>query len=253
MSATIIVLSRFPDIFEPCRTSADLLAPYSDKVLVRDGHDIIDPSGWTTIQGPEGPFIYSRNVNLGINQTKDSVLLVNDDVRFVSPCTIEAMEKVLITHPDIGILSPKIDGGVGNADQSGVTESVRYTRQRIAFVCVLIRRAVIAQIGLLDENFSGYGEEDTDFCRRAVVAGWKMACTADAIVKHGHGKEKWSSSYQRVHAGKAQTQKAEQSAQIYFAKWGDNKHQDFLGRPVITNVPYTNNGLVQDWWAKHPR
>ena len=192
MPTTIIVPSRFPDIFESCRASAAQFAPTQEKILVRDGHDIIDPSGWTTIQAPDGPFIYSRNVNLGINQTKDSVLLMNDDCQFVSTGTVEALEKILDTHADIGILSPRIDGGVGNAAQENVHQPVLYTEQRLAFVCVLIRRKLFEEVGLLDERFVGYGWEDDDYCRRVRDAGYKLACTANAVVKHGHEKDRWS-------------------------------------------------------------
>ena len=236
---TIIVPSKFSDIFESCRVSADQFAPNTDKILIRDGHDIIDPSGWTTIQAPDGPFVYSRNVNLGIKQTSGDVLLTNDDVVFINPGTVEAMEKIFDTHADIGILSPRIIGGVGNTDQSGVTEHLRYTRTRICLLCALIRRSVIDKIGLLDEQFTGYGYEDDDYCRRATDAGFKMACTADVSVRHGHGKEKWSSSFARIG-------NYSQNKNIYDAKWG-------AAPRTITNAPYDRTGLVQDWWARHPR
>ena len=263
MNTSIIVLSRYPDIFADCQASLDLFAPTTNKCLIRDGHDIIDPSGWQTIQAPDGPFIYSRNGNLGINQTKDSVLLVNDDCRFVKSDTIERLEHVMEIHPEIGILSPKIDGGVGNADQSGVSTSVLYTQMRLAFVCVLIRRAVIDEIGLLDERFNGYGQEDTDYCRRAVIAGWKLACTADAVVKHGHGNQKWSSSFQRVNNGHEQAHATEVAGQRYFEKWGDSKYKNFSNLSPTPDAPrqvtygrpryIDKGGLVQDWWARHNR
>jgi GT2 family glycosyltransferase len=235
---TIIVLSKFNDIFQDCLTSINKFAPEEKKILVRDGEDIAPPAGWTVIQGID-PFVYSRNSNLGINACTDDVLLCNDDVTFVSPDTVAVLEEILARNPDIGILSPKIDGGVGNADQSGVTESVRHTRTRICFMCALIRRSVIEKIGLLDEQFTGYGYDDDDYCRRATDAGFKMAVTADAIVKHGHGKEKWSSSFQRI--------SHTDNKSIFDKKWGTPSHR------VYANAPYDKTGLVQDWWARYPR
>jgi hypothetical protein len=38
---------------------------------------------------------------------------------------------------------------------------------------MMIRREVIEQIGLLDEQFFMYGE-DLDYCKRAKDAGWKV-------------------------------------------------------------------------------
>lgn len=235
---TIIVPSKYPDIFESCRVSVDQFAPTTPKILIRDGHDIIDPSGWTTIQAPDGPFIYSRNCNLGINQTSGNILLMNDDCTFLGDNTVQAMENILDTYPDIGLISPRIIGGVGNTIQSGCVSPLTYTPIRLAFICTLIRRSVIEKIGLLDERFTGYGWEDDDYCRRATDAGFKMAVTANVSVKHGHGKEKWSSSFLRT--------KYSDNRTIYEGKWGKST------RKPVGNVPYTNNGLTQDWFARHP-
>jgi serine acetyltransferase len=48
---------------------------------------------------------------------------------------------------------------------------------------MLIRRAVIEQVGLFDEGFFLYYEE-TDFCRRARRAGWKCYFVASAAINH---------------------------------------------------------------------
>lgn len=54
--------------------------------------------------------------------------------------------------------------------------------------CMLIRRAVIEQIGYLDERFFAY-QEDADFCFRARQAGWKIMYVPQAEIIHygGHG------------------------------------------------------------------
>jgi hypothetical protein len=234
---TIIVPSRYPDIFEQCRASLDQFAHIQEKILVRDGHDIFDPPGWTTIQGPDAPFIYSRNINLALNQTQGDVLLMNDDCCFLRGGTVEALEKILETCPDIGILSPKIIGGVGNVIQANVDRRIQYSNQRLAFMCVLIRRAVIDRIGLLDERFVGYGWDDDDYCRRAVDAGFKLACTNSASVTHGHGKEKRSSSFLRT--------KYSDNKAIFDSKWGIPQ------RIPNAHPVYDKSGLVQDWWSSH--
>lgn len=226
---TIIVPSKYPDIFQDCLTSINKFAPKENKTLVRDGEDIAPPAGWTVIEGIK-PFIYSRNVNLGINACADNVLLCNDDVRFNQPGTIEILEHVMDAYPDIGILSPRTLGGVGNVDQARARGIVHYTNQRLAFVCVLIRRAVIEQIGLLDERFVGYGWDDVDFCRRAVNAKWKMACTALTTVKHGHIEQTYSSSYLRQSSDirhREYQARVLLGRSIYQQKWGDCKHENF--------------------------
>lgn len=52
--------------------------------------------------------------------------------------------------------------------------------------CMLIRRAVIDQIGYLDEQFFAY-QEDTEFCFRARKAGWKIFYMPQAQITHYGG------------------------------------------------------------------
>jgi GT2 family glycosyltransferase len=53
--------------------------------------------------------------------------------------------------------------------------------------CLLARRAAVEQIGPLDERFVFYFEE-TDWCRRAWQAGWKVYFTPAAQVIHYGGR-----------------------------------------------------------------
>lgn len=57
----------------------------------------------------------------------------------------------------------------------------------VAGACMLIRREVFEQIGLLDEGFFMYYEE-VDFCRRAARAGWECWRVPTARVVHLVGK-----------------------------------------------------------------
>jgi O-antigen biosynthesis protein len=218
--ASIIVPSKFPEIFADCRDTINKFAPKERKILVRDGNSIDAPDGWTTIQGPDGRFVYSRNVNLGIAASSGDVLLTNDDVRFTQPNTLEIMQNILHKHPEVGILSPLIRGDVGEYWQSHATNTLHYTQVRLCFVCVLIRREVIEKVGLLDERFTGYGYDDCDYSRRVVQAGWKLGVTARATVIHGHAEHRRSASFNRQEMGTINALDALAQKQ-YFEKWGD--------------------------------
>jgi hypothetical protein len=52
---------------------------------------------------------------------------------------------------------------------------------------MLIRRAVMDQIGLLDERFFAYHEE-TDYCFQAKKAGWKVYYDPEAQIIHYGGR-----------------------------------------------------------------
>lgn len=218
--ATIVIPSRYPDIFGPCQKSIDKFAPKEKKILVRDGHSIESPQDWKTIQATE-TFCYARNVNLGMKEADGDVLLCNDDVLFTKPRTLETLQAILSRYPQIGIVSPHIDGKVGEYWQGHATDIVHYTDVRLCFVCVLIRKEVVEKVGLLDERFTGgYGWDDVDFCLRVKNAGYKLAVTGRTTVVHGHVDKDWSTSYRREPQSMNAMDKV--AAAQFFEKWGHN-------------------------------
>src|SRR5206468_1568627 len=64
----------------------------------------------------------------------------------------------------------------------------RVDTHRLIGFCLLIRRAVIDAIGLLDERFRIGCFEDDDYCLRAVRAGWRAVIARDAFVHHYGGR-----------------------------------------------------------------
>jgi GT2 family glycosyltransferase len=54
--------------------------------------------------------------------------------------------------------------------------------------CMMIRRKAFEQVGLFDERFKLYGNEDNDYCIRMVRAGWKLAYYMGTYVHHWGGK-----------------------------------------------------------------
>lgn len=53
--------------------------------------------------------------------------------------------------------------------------------------CLMLRRAALEEVGLLDENFFMYSEE-TDLCYRLNEAGWKVFFVPDAQIIHYGGQ-----------------------------------------------------------------
>lgn len=56
----------------------------------------------------------------------------------------------------------------------------------LTFASVLIRTALLRQVGLLDERFFMY-YEDVEFCLRAQRAGWALAVAEDTAILHKEG------------------------------------------------------------------
>jgi GT2 family glycosyltransferase len=98
-------------------------------------------------------------------------------------------------YPKCGIISPLVMGGLGNDIQNYHKRDELWqdkpdeivTTTTLHFPCVFIRRRLIRRIGLLDENFTGYGFEDLDYCIRAIRAKFDTMITQQLWVKHGNG------------------------------------------------------------------
>jgi N-terminal domain of galactosyltransferase len=172
LTAAIVIPSCKPLNYGPCVESILKNQPgiTPDKIIVvLDGCEKL---GFpvTYIEGVK-PFIFARNVNLGIKQAAGDVILLNDDTELVTRNGFTLLSQSERT----GITSAKIDGaGYWRADKF------------CAFVAVFIPKEVFDKVGLLDERFIRYGFEDTDYCDRLRAAHMSISRLDDCVVKHYH-------------------------------------------------------------------
>ena len=143
---------------------------------------------------------FAGGSNRGIRQAMDAgadyVFLLNNDTT-VAPDLLDRLVAWMETWPDVGISGPLMlyysdpkviwsaggyispHGGSamnfqGNEPTPHDAEELGYTNASFIVGCgLMVRRAVLEQIGLLDEQFFLYYEE-ADFCARARRAGWKI-------------------------------------------------------------------------------
>jgi GT2 family glycosyltransferase/glycosyltransferase involved in cell wall biosynthesis/predicted O-methyltransferase YrrM len=154
---------------------------------------------------------YTIAANQGLRRTRaDYVVLLNSDTR-VTPEWLERLIACAAAEDDIGLVGPLSNAATwqsipeiishgefaANSLPEGLTEVdmarlvAKYSGRlypRMEFLngfCLLIKRAVIAQIGGFDEETfgRGYGEEN-DYCLRARKAGWQLALADDTYVFH---------------------------------------------------------------------
>jgi len=159
---------------------------------------------------------YSAGNNIGINEsTSEYVVLLNSDT-VVHPNAIGLLVETLENNPQMGMASPRLEWPDGSAQEScfmfhrPISELIRSASsgpitkllkryevplmvldeisypEWTSFACVVIRRQVFEDIGLLDEEFFMYFE-DVDFCKRARGAGWKIIHNPAAHVIHLRG------------------------------------------------------------------
>jgi hypothetical protein len=139
------------------------------------------------------------------------VVLLNSDTVLVEDCFAPIIA-YLDRHPEYGIATPQvIDRNdrvcsmrlwedtpadavrrilgrydvAGEAQKMGSIEIKEVTA--IGGSCFIVRRSLFEAIGLLDEHYFLYNEED-DFCRRARKHGHKVCYFPSATVKHLHGQ-----------------------------------------------------------------
>ena len=140
-------------------------------------------------------------VNQGLRvATGEQVLLLNNDT-VLSTGWLRKLLTALESDPRIGLVGPCSNNVSGSQMiLTSYTEMscmdgfawdwgkqnahlVEETERLIGF-CLLIRQAVIEQIGGLDEQFGIGCYEDDDICLRALQAGWKVVIARDAFVHH---------------------------------------------------------------------
>lgn len=131
------------------------------------------------------PFVYARNVNLGIVAAgTDDVVLLNDDAILQTPGGFSLLQRAAQEHPEYGVIASTCNN-VGNRNQWPQGVGLREDPRIVCFVAVLIPRRTIDLVGMLDERFVGYGFEDDDYCYRVRQAGLKIGIHDGCFVDHG--------------------------------------------------------------------
>ncbi len=210
-SFTVVIPNRDPELavaliesIRKTHTRVPRIIVVADRHSRHFGPDVL------TLSSSFPQFVFARNVNLGIKAAGHrDVILINDDCLITQPDFFYELARLAFKVPGLGILAPRVDGGVGQAVQSlgrpwkqvwGQIVSVG-GEEPVCFVCVWISYDMIKDIGLLDENFVAYGFDDNDYCLRARAKNWLTAVARDLIVKHGSGGaelkrgENWSVSF----------------------------------------------------------
>ncbi len=188
-------------------------------------HAAIADTGWGSwvsvlALDQNGGFAYANNAAiqpaLASEAPPDCIWLLNPDT-IVSPGALEPLTRFLQDHPTVGIVGSRVDSGEGQPEHAsfrfptlwseldlhlrwGVVTRLlgRYIVARpietrvhatdwVSGASLMVRREVLDDIGLLDEQYFLYYEE-TDFCLRARQAGWECWSVPASRVVHLGGQ-----------------------------------------------------------------
>lgn len=220
-----------------------------------------------------GGFSYGNNFPLS-DLDAEFYLLVNSDAQ-LDDGAIDVMLEQARTFPDIGLIGPMAVGENGEHqvscfnDRTIANEFVRAANTGfltrffglfgvqevallpgggardvdwISFVAVMIRGEVIRDIGLMDDGYFMY-LEDNDYCRRARNKGWRVRYVPHAQVVHAN--KGWSGRYLE-----RQPRFYYESRTRYFVK--------YYGRLgwMLANLAWTAGrvvSLLREWSQGRPR
>jgi GT2 family glycosyltransferase len=151
---------------------------------------------------------YAESTNKGIKlSTSKYVVTLSNDV-FVTKGWLGKIIKILEDRPEIGLISPLTDNIGSNWPRASMTvpkldllrpdepyEKIndlpsRFTYcedeySNVSMFCAVLRKAMIDEIGLLDERFPCYGN-DFDYNERIKQTAWKTAVALNCFVFHLH-------------------------------------------------------------------
>ena len=158
---------------------------------------------------------FSAANNLALRETRaEQVLLLNPDTE-VWPGVLDAMSAFLLAHPRAGVVGCRLVRRDGSFDHAAkrqiptIGDALRYFRRgrrrsasgylaphvaeagigpvdAVNGAFMLVRRAAMDEVGLLDAGYWMYGE-DLDWCTRFRRAGWDVLYNGAVTTLHVKG------------------------------------------------------------------
>lgn len=222
----VVVPSKIDANITRCVDAVYVNEPTAKIIVVDDGLGMEVRRDWAQfahfIDG-EKPFIFARNVNLGIKEALadpqcDGVVILGDDGILTTPGGFSILARAAEEYPELGIVSA-VTNSVGNLNQTPRGFGLRTDDRMVCFVAVYIPRRTFDTVGLLDERYVGYGLDDDDYCLRITKAGMKIGIHDGCFVDHASLKSTYrGDGHADFHP----------NLRRFIEKWG---HDNF-GRPV---------------------
>lgn len=195
---------------------------------------------------------FPKGCNQGIKvATGDNILLLNNDT-VVTYHWLDNLTNALYSSKDIGAVGPVTNNcsyyqAISVPYTNSLDEMFEFAKgynvqnsslweQRIKLVgyCMLIKKEVINEIGLLDEQFTPGNFEDDDYSYRIINAGYRMLLCKDTFIHH-FGSVSFGEERERF------VNLLNKNAQKFKKKWGfDSRYSSFI-RDEIVNLMDTHD------------
>ena len=198
---------------------------------------------------------FSKGINIGIKTARNSdVVLLHNDMIVTQDDWLRRLQNAAYAHEKVGIVGCRLvnlegmflhagtyiypETYCGQQIGSGQMDINQYSAMRevqgIVFACAYIKRELVDKIGLLDEDYFSYFE-DTDYCFKALHAGYMSICAGDVTLIH----------YQNMHISNRESKISfpgmfKSSQEIFKKKWSSviaNRYQRTLAWHSIALLP----------------
>jgi GT2 family glycosyltransferase len=205
-----------------CLHSLKLFAPAAE-IIITDNDSSDGTAAWLTKNYPSVRYLwndkneyFTKAHNRGMMASHGKYILVLNPDTIVRTVSIPQMIEYMDSHTHVGVLGPRIfnpDGSIQNSigkfhtfkwtfyqlslvnallpnnrvnlrrhyDVKDVDHSVSV--EAVSGACMMLRRSMLQEIGLFDQDFVIYSEE-VDLCKRAQNAGWMRVYFPFADIVH---------------------------------------------------------------------
>ena len=221
ISAVVVSYNTKELTLDCLRVMGESLAGFSSEIFVVDNAST-DGSAQAVQQSYPDVQVIASLANRGFGAANnlafakaqgEFLLLLNSDA-FPRPNAVATLVDFLDTHPEVGVIGPKLLNPDGSLQQScfrfttplqawlenlwisrwlsvnsslGDYQGWDYSAERAVDFCIgaclLVRREVYARVGGFDEQFFMY-QEEADWQRRITAGGWRVMFTPKAEVMH---------------------------------------------------------------------
>jgi GT2 family glycosyltransferase/glycosyltransferase involved in cell wall biosynthesis/tetratricopeptide (TPR) repeat protein len=189
---------------------------------------------------------FAAGNNVGLRAARgEYVILLNNDT-FVTRGWVRDLIRPMQIDGRIGLVGP-LTNRIGNEQRVAISyndmEEMAATARRlvrgrlrqtlavpvVAFFCVALRRAMIDELGPLDEAYGIGFFEDDDYCMQAARANWKIVIADDVFVHHHH-----SASFDAL--GAAAGEQMAKNRQLFESRWGPWRPHRYRDEPGFGEI-----------------
>lgn len=197
---------------------------------------------------------FAKGCNQGIKISKgEFIVLLNNDT-IVTKNWLRNMVDFMNTHEDAGIIGPVTNNVSGmqkiHIDLNTIDDihkfagkynsnSLKYKKTlRLVGFCMMIRRQLLDEIGLLDENFGIGNFEDDDICIRTILNGKSLYMLESTFIYH-YGSVTFRGNnlnYKKI---------MEDNMKYFLTKWGfSSGYYRNYNSIIMTKIPIRTNRVL---------